>query len=129
MKVLFDTNTLSDLLKHDSAATAIAEKAEEVHLPFISLGEIKGGFLRGTRAAANEALLLRILQEPGVEVAFADSGTIEAYARIYLYLRRAGKPIPTNDIWIAALALQHGYSVVTRNRHFDHIPQVVRAPL
>jgi len=60
-------------------------------------------------------------------VLFADEQTIEQYVSLFRQLRRQGTPIPTNDLWIAALVLQHGLVLCARDRHFDHLPQIVQA--
>lgn len=126
MRVLLDTNRLSDILRHDEHAVRVFERAEEVFIPFVALAELKAGFAGGNpaRMAKNEAGLLRLLQKPGVEVIFADGETLEVYARIFVQLRKAGTPIPTNDLWIASLAIQHQLPVLTRDGHFSKIAQV-----
>jgi tRNA(fMet)-specific endonuclease VapC len=66
------------------------------------------------------------LSKPEVYSLFADDQTTQQYASVYRQLRRQGTPIPTNDIWIAALVLQHGLTLHARDRHFDHLPQLLR---
>jgi tRNA(fMet)-specific endonuclease VapC len=75
----------------------------------------------------NERLLRRFLLKEGVEILLADEQTTHHYAAVYAQLRRQGTPIPTNDMWIAALALQHDLVLCTRDRHFDRLPQIPRA--
>jgi predicted nucleic acid-binding protein len=90
------------------------------------VGELRAGFRVGTREADNERVLRRFLLKDGVEVLFADEGTSHHYAAVYAQLRRRGTPVPTNDMWIAALVLQHDLVLCTRDGHFDRLPQIPR---
>jgi tRNA(fMet)-specific endonuclease VapC len=102
------------------------EAADKVWLPFIVLGELRAGFAAGTQGPRNEAILRRFLMKPGVDVLYADEQTTHHYATLYRQLRKQGTPIPTNDMWIAALVLQHSLTLYDRDLHFDAIPQVTR---
>lgn len=104
----------------------IVERAVEVWIPFVTLAEIKAGFLGGhpRRRQGNESLLSAFLRLPAVGVVYADRETTEVYARIFDQLRRGGTPIPTNDLWIASLAIQHQLTLLTRDSHFSKIPQL-----
>ena len=126
MRILLDTNRLTDALRQDRSVSVVVEEALEVWIPFVTLGEIKAGFLGGNpgRRAHNEALLLRFLRLPSVGIVYADQETTEVYARLYFQLRQAGTPIPTNDLWIASLAIQHQLVLLTRDSHFAKVPQV-----
>lgn len=127
MRLLLDTNRLTDAFRGEPSVTKTLERAEEVWLPFVALAEIRAGFLVGNRSESNEALLNAFLRMPGVGVLYADRETTEVYARLFVQLRRAGNPIPTNDLWIASLAVQHQMTLVSRDEHFDKLPQVLRA--
>jgi predicted nucleic acid-binding protein len=70
--------------------------------------------------------LQRFLSKPGVDVVFASDATTQQYAQVYAQLRTQETPIPTNDIWIAAIVLEHQLVLCTRDEHFDHLPQVRR---
>ncbi len=126
MRVLLDTNRLTDALRRDPSVSDIVERAVEVWIPFVTLAEIRAGFLGGhpRRRAGNEALLAAFLRLPSVGVVYADRETTEVYARIFAQLKQGGTPIPTNDLWIASLAVQHQLAVVTRDSHFSKIPQL-----
>src|SRR5437016_4302935 len=100
--------------------------ASAVFLPFIVIGELRAGFLRGSRARENDRALIRFLSSPRVQPLFADEQTTRHYAAVHLQLKRQGTPIPTNDMWIAALVLQHALPLFARDRHFDHLPQIAR---
>ena len=126
MRVLLDTNRLTDALRGEKSVVRLLEEADEVWIPFIALAEAKAGFLVGSRRGENEALLLALMNQPGVAALYADRETTESYARLYMHLRQEGKPIPTNDLWIASLAVQHQLILLTRDEHFDRLPQVAR---
>lgn len=125
MKVMLDTNRLTDLFRGQKEIVNTVENAAEVWIPFIALAEINAGFLAGTRASENEGLLQRFLTLPRVGLLFADRETTDVYARLYVYLRRAATPVPTNDLWIASLAVQHQLVLLTRDDHFRKLPQVI----
>jgi tRNA(fMet)-specific endonuclease VapC len=100
--------------------------ADEVWLPFVVVGELRAGFAIGIQGPHNEALLRRFLLKPGVGVLYADEQTTHHYAAIYRQLRKQGTPVPTNDMWIAALVLQHSLGLCDRDAHFDALPQLTR---
>ncbi len=98
--------------------------AEEVHLTPIVLGELLTGFFKGKDRRKNERELQVFLESPRVIVVNVEAETAQRYAVIVSALRTAGTPIPTNDIWIAASAMQHGLHVTTTDAHYSRIPQV-----
>ncbi|HEX9406745.1 MAG TPA: type II toxin-antitoxin system VapC family toxin [Thermoanaerobaculia bacterium] len=126
MRVALDTNRYVDLCKGVGATVTLLEEAEVVVLPFVVLGELRAGFAHGRRQAENERTLRRFLLKEGVEVLFADDQTTHHYAAVFRQLRKQGTPIPTNDIWLAALVLQHNLVLHARDKHFNHLPQVVQ---
>lgn len=126
MRIALDTNRYVDLCRGASETAATVATAEAVFLPFVVLAELRAGFAMGRRSAENEQVLRRFLLKGGVGVLFADEQTTHHYAAVFRQLRRQGTPIPTNDVWIAALVLQHGLVLHARDRHFDRLPQIVR---
>lgn len=126
MRVALDTNRYVDLCKGVAATVKVLEEAEAVIVPFVVLAELRAGFAFGRRPAENELILRRFLLKEGVRVLFADDQTTHHYAALYRQLRRQGTPIPTNDLWIGALTLQHNLVLHARDVHFDHLPQIVR---
>ena len=124
MRVALDTNRYVDLCKGFTETVALLEAAEEILLPFVVLGELRAGFAHGRRTAENERLLRRFLMKDGVRVLYADDHTTHHYAAVYRQLRKQGTPIPTNDMWLAALVVQHNLVLHARDRHFDHLPQL-----
>lgn len=127
MRIALDTNRYVDLCRDVSETLALVDEAAEVVVPFIVLGELRAGFAKGSREVDNERTLRRFLSKQNVRVAFADEQTTHVYAAIYRQLRKQGTPIPTNDMWVAALVLQHNLTLHARDRHFDELPQIVRA--
>lgn len=101
------------------------QRAEEIALTTIVLGELLEGFRRGTRQAQNLDELKRFRASPRVKTLPLDEDTAHRYAEILSHLRRAGTPIPINDVWIAASAMQFGLCVVTTDSHFERVPQVI----
>jgi len=126
MRLALDTNRLTDLFKGDGELAERLGTSEEVWIPFVVLGEIKAGFLGGTQQRKNELLLNRLLAKETVGVLVPGSETAEQYARLFVQLKRAGTPIPDNDLWIAALVIEHNLVLITRDRHFESIPQLMR---
>lgn len=125
MRVALDTNRYVDLCKGLDETIEILEQAEEILMPFVVLGELRAGFVHGRREAENERVLRRFLLKDGVRVLFADDQTTHHYASVFRQLRKQGTPIPTNDMWIAALVLQHNLVLHARDKHFDHMPQLI----
>ena len=126
MKVAVDTNRYVDFARGEPAVADVLENAEEVLVPLIVLGELRAGFAVGSKGARNEGGLRRFLLRAGVSVLFPDEQTTHHYATVYRQLRQQGTPVPTNDMWIAALVLQHGLVLCARDAHFDHLPQIPR---
>jgi tRNA(fMet)-specific endonuclease VapC len=126
VKVALDTNRYVDLCKGVVETVSLLEEAEAVVVPFVVLGELRAGFANGRRQAENERTLRRFLLKEGVDVLFADDQTTHHYAAVFLQLRKQGTPIPTNDIWLAALVLQHNLVLHARDRHFDYLTQIIR---
>ena len=126
MRLALDTNRYTDLCRGDAQVVERIEAADQVWLPFIVLGELRAGFAVGSQGPRNEAILRRFLLKPGVDVLYADEQTTHHYANVCRQLRKQGTPVPTNDMWIAALVLQHSLMLYDRDTHFDALPQLTR---
>jgi predicted nucleic acid-binding protein len=124
-RLLADTSAYSAFLRGHPGMKSLLQKADEIVLTPVVLGELHAGFRWGRHRKKNEDELGRFLASPRVSVATLDEETSEYYAAIVHSLRAAGTPIPTNDIWIAASAMQHGLTVATTDSHFDKVPQVL----
>ena len=103
---------------------AALEHADEIVLSVIAIAELLTGFGAGRRYQRNRSELQRFLAQPNVMPGSLDFTSADRYAEIGVFLRRQGTPVPTNDIWIAAHAMQHGLQVVTLDKHFQVMPQV-----
>jgi tRNA(fMet)-specific endonuclease VapC len=126
VRVALDTNRLTDLFQGDADLADQLGQCDEVWLPLIVLAEMKAGFLGGSQQSRNEAILRAFLAKPTVGILLPARETAEHYARLFVQLKRAGTPIPDNDLWIAALALEHDLQLITRDSHFDQVPQLLR---
>lgn len=126
MRIAIDTNRYVDLCKGVAETVEILETATEIIVPFVVLAELRAGFLLGRRQVENERALNRLLLEDGVEVIYPDDQSTHHYASVFRQLRKQGTPIPTNDMWLAALVLQHNLALHARDKHFDHLAQLVR---
>lgn len=126
MRIALDTNRYVDLCKGVEETSRFVATAEAVFMPFVVVAELRAGFAIGRRGMENERVLRRFLLKDGVQILFADDQTTIHYASVFRQLRLQGTPIPTNDIWISALVLQHNIALHDRDRHFDRLPQIVR---
>ncbi len=127
MKIVVDTGRYRDFCEGVPEAVGRFRSATQIIVPFVTLAELRAGFLAGTEAGSNARVLATFLIRPRVRILFADEDTTHHYARIWMQLRRQGTPIPTNDLWIAALAVQHNLALYSRDAHFDTLAQLVRA--
>ena len=125
MNVALDTNAYSDFMRGDPERVRIVRAARSIVIPVIVLGELRAGFAAGSRESANAANLQRFLASSRVSVLLPDDQTTHHYAQLHLQLRNKGSAIPTNDLWIASLAVQHDLVLCTSDRHFQQLPQVV----
>ncbi len=124
-RILLDTSGYSTLIRGLEEAARLVRQAYEIHFTPVVLGELHVGFERGSKQKSNLQDLERFLSSPRVQIDAIDPETSKRYAAIFDDLRRRGTPVPVNDIWIAASAMQHGLTVVTADIHFLSIPQVV----
>jgi tRNA(fMet)-specific endonuclease VapC len=123
-RLVLDTSAYSRMLQRHAQVLDLVADASQVVLSAVTLGELQAGFEIGTQAAKNRRTLQMFLDEPYVEVADISADIALQYGRIFAKLRAAGTPLPTNDIWIAATAIDRGGQLVTFDRHFGHIPNL-----
>jgi tRNA(fMet)-specific endonuclease VapC len=124
VNLAIDCNRYVDFCRGDEAVVDILQRATAIFVPVIVLAELRTGFLAGTHAKPNEEVLERFLRKDGVQVLNPDEQTTHYYAALYRQLRRQSTPIPSNDLWIAALVAQHHLTLYARDPHFDHLPQI-----
>lgn len=121
MKLLLDTNAYVELLKGTPAVTTWVREAEQLVFSTVVVGELLFGFRNGTRYDKNLAALDDFLSQPWVELQPVTRVTADRFGRVAASLRKAGTPIPTNDIWIAAHAFETGAELITFDRHFESV--------
>jgi tRNA(fMet)-specific endonuclease VapC len=119
-----DTSAYSHLLRGHPAAAELIDRADWLGVPAVALGELRTGFLLGSRRRENEERLLAFLTSPVVEIVEVDDEVSRLYAEIVVELRRTGRPLPTNDVWIAASALRAGAVLLTYDAHFQSISRL-----
>jgi len=123
-KVLPDTNAYSEFTRRGGDIQKEFESADKIYLSAIVLGELMSGFRKGARFEENIKYLNEFILKPNVEVISVTEETAEIYGGIKYELQKVGTPIPTNDIWIAANAIETGSKVITFDKHFIKIPGV-----
>ena len=124
MRFCLDTSAYSHFKRGDAQVVDIIDRADWLGVPVIVLGELAVGFRQGSRAERNQAELARFVANPAVEVLPIAADVTPIYADIVLDLKKAGTPIPANDIWIAAVAARHGATVLTYDEHFRTVTRV-----
>lgn len=122
--MILDTNALSAFVDGDAAVGDVLREQARAAIPVIVLGEFRYGIAQSRRRSSYEAWLESHLVH--FDVLFVTDATAVAYAALRVNLKRSGRPIPANDAWIAALALQHRLPVLSRDEHFDVVPDLDR---
>ena len=126
MALILDTNALSAAAEREPSALAVVAQAERLAVPVIVLGEYRMGIAQSRHKTVYESWLRE--WSAAVTVLDIDEQTTHSYAAIGVELKRKGKPIPTNDLWIAALCRQHALPLLSRDRHFDAVSGLHRIP-
>jgi tRNA(fMet)-specific endonuclease VapC len=122
--VILDTNSLSALADGNPDVISALEEASTVAIPVVVLGEYRFGLRRSRYRIESERWLDGFLDQNLVLP--VEEETAEHYADIRDDLKRSGRPIPANDVWIAALGKQHRLPILSRDTHFDYVPRVRR---
>ncbi len=122
--LVLDTNAYSDWQRGIRWSDSI-RLARLVWLPFVVIAELRSGFEVGIQAQENAVILDRFLTSDSVRVLYPDDTTSTLYAKLFAQLRAQGTPIPTNDLWIAALCSQHNLPLATTDSHFKKISQLI----
>jgi tRNA(fMet)-specific endonuclease VapC len=124
MVLILDTNALSAIAEGNPEIVRRLSRAEHVVVPVVVLGEFRFGIAQSRQKGEYERWLNGFLSVS--RVLEIDESTSVRYAELRLELKRAGAPIPSNDLWIAALCRQHRLPILTRDRHFDVVKDLVR---
>lgn len=122
---LIDTTVYSHARRGSQWAADLLEESEHLGISTISIGELVAGFKVGSKIEKNRKILYEFLDEPRVQIYPVSERTAEFYGEIYKNLRKQGAPIPTNDMWIAATAQEHGLVLASHDRHFEAIPGLI----
>src|SRR5690554_2481699 len=117
-KSLLDTNAYTRLLTGDEKVLIALGKAETTFISVIVIGELLSGFRGGTKETKNKDLLERFLQKPTVKILNITTETAEIFSELYDGLKKAGTPLPVNDIWLAATGVETGSVLITYDEHF-----------
>lgn len=120
-RILIDTNIYAAAFKGNPKIIMRLNQVSHIGIASISIGELFSGFKQGTREEKNRRELAGFLDSPRVVLYSVDEETAEHYSSTLIQLKRKGCPIPTNDIWIAAVAFQYGLPLYTLDNHFSHI--------
>lgn len=123
--VLFDTNAYVAFKRNDLQIKDIAQLAELIILSPVVIAELISGFEHGSKTRKNKEDLQKFIESPRVKIFPISLDTSFFFAKIWNYLKNKGKPIPTNDIWIASQALEHGCVVCTFDKHFSYIDGLI----
>jgi predicted nucleic acid-binding protein len=122
--ILLDTNAYAAFKRNVPDAIDIIRQAPLIAINSVVLGELLGGFAVGSREATNRQELNLFLSSSRVRLYAVDADTAAFYATVYLNLRKKGPPLPTNDMWIAATAMQHGMAVFTYDKHLQAVDSI-----
>lgn len=129
MRVLLDSNAYSQLKRGHARVAELVRSSSEILVPLVVVGELLYGFQHGQRTEENTKDLRTFLDNRRVSVVAMTMTTANRYARIAASLRRKGRPIPTNDIWIAAHAMETGADLVSLDRHFAEVDGLAWIPV
>jgi predicted nucleic acid-binding protein len=122
--LVLDTNYYSALAKNNPRVSLLVRSSEEVALPHTVVGELLGGFYYGSQFDKNYSDLKRVLAKPTCRILMPTMETAKIYGRLYADLKRRGKMIPTNDIWIAALTIEYEGTLASYDKDFKVIPDI-----
>ena len=124
-RLLLDTSAYSAFMRGHPEVKRAVQEADEIYLNSVTLGELLAGFMRGRHRRRNEGELKTFLASPRARALDMNEETAERYAVILNSLWKGGTPIPTNDIWIAASAMQHGLRLLTTDAHYQKVGQII----
>jgi tRNA(fMet)-specific endonuclease VapC len=120
-KIILDTNSYVAFKRNEPRAVRSIRQAEFIGINVTVLGELLAGFRTGGKEEGNRKELNLFLESPRVQILSMDDDTAEYYAKVFADLKKKGRPIPTNDMWVAASAMQHGLWLATKDEHFHDV--------
>ena len=125
MKYVIDTSAYSEFNRGQNDLERFINPKNEIYIPLIVIAELRAGFKVGSRERFNESLLSGLLNAPNVTVINLSEATTKHYARIYAQLCKGSRTLGANDIWIAALCLEHKLPLLTLDGDFNHVKNLV----
>lgn len=126
-RIFIDTNVYAAFKRNEPVVIGLMRRAELIAVSTVILGELLAGFRCGSREEQNRRELDLFLDAPRVSVYSIDDETAEFYSSVFSDLKMKGRPIPSNDIWLAASTLQHGCALATLDGHFTHVSGLLMA--
>jgi len=123
-KILLDTNAFTALAYGNEKVREFLSQADKIYLPYVVVAELLYGFKKGNRETKNRAVLKAFEAKLEVTRIYATAETLEIYSEVFLELKNNDTPIPVNDVWIAACAIETGSVVVTFDKHFTNISKL-----
>jgi predicted nucleic acid-binding protein len=127
MEIVVDTSAYSNFYRDADVLDGYFVATNILHIPILVIGELKAGFSLGSKRLENESNLQRFLDMPNVAIMNISLDTTSRFGNLYAELRRLGIPIGTNDMWIAALALEHNLPLLTCDTDFSRVPDLLLA--
>lgn len=126
-RIILDTNFYTAFKRNEADAVNLLKKVEYIGINMVILGELLAGFRCGNQERRNRQELEQFLDSPRVNCIPLDEETSDFYAQVFAELRQRGRPIPSNDLWLAASALQHGLALATYDEHFSNVSGLLLA--
>lgn len=126
-RIMIDTNFYTAFKRNEKEAVQLLQGAEVIGVNAVILGELLAGFRCGNKEKQNRRELDEFLDSPRVVMLAVDEETADFYAQVFAELRQKGRPIPSNDLWLAASALQHGLALASYDEHFTAISGLLSA--
>lgn len=120
-RIIIDTNFYTAFKRNEADAVQLLQSADVIGINTVILGELLAGFRCGNKERQNRHELDEFLDSPRLVLLAVDEETADFYAQVFAELRQLGRPIPSNDLWLAASALQHGLALATYDEHFSAI--------
>ena len=120
-KIVLDTNAYTRLLIGEEDVLDIIGTADTIYMSIFVLGELYAGFAGGRKERENKETLNRFLLKPTAKILNATAETAEVFGKVKQNLKKAGTPLPINDVWIAAHAIETGSTIITYDSHFKNV--------
>ena len=127
MDLVIDTSAYSAFYRGQADLRPYFVITNNLFIPHVVIGELRAGFASGTRQSENNLMLDKFLDQPNVNILFPTLSTCNVYAQMFALLRRAGTPIGFNDMWIASVALEQDLPLLTLDKDFSNIPDLMLA--